>query len=117
MKILISESQTRKFFDSFIERYHPELLSLDADPIYANEVGKVYGYEFVNDIYLYFTYRSKPVDKFSPNADEFPTLRVSTKLYETLIGMFGKFHEHLIKDWFEEHYNLPVKTIKSPSDF
>ena len=111
MKILISESQTRKFFDTYIERYHPELLSLVADPIYADEVGKVYGYEFTNDIYLYFEYRFKPVSNLSPIADKFPTLRVSSKLYDSLINMFGVHNEHLIKDWFEEHYKFPVKTV------
>jgi len=113
MKYIITEGQIENVFDVFIERYKPELLSLDAEPIYAEELGKVYGYEFTNDIYLYFTYRSNPESNSAPNDNEFPTLRLSSKLYRKLESVFGKFSEKLIKDWFEQHYGLPVKTVKN----
>ena len=116
MKYIITESQVETYFQSYLEKFRPELFNLSKDKLIRPD-GTVYGYSFDQSetLYLFFEYFFKPENEsyeFDDKImDKYPVLRVTNKLRNELVGMFGEFNLHLVKHWFEKNYELPVKTI------
>jgi hypothetical protein len=111
MKILITESQMEDFFMTYLKKFKPELFNLSKYPTRRSDK-TVYGYDFeIGDtLILVFEYLIEPEWERDLN-DEFPKLRMTRKLKDEIQGMFGEEGIRLLVKWFEEYYQLPVKSI------
>jgi hypothetical protein len=112
MKYLITESQMESFFNDYLKQFKSELFDLSVFPMRRNDKNKtIYGYEFEigDSLVLAFEYFIMPESK-----DEVcvscPKLRMTRKLRNEIEGMFGPQGLDLFAKWFENTYNLPVKT-------
>ena len=108
MKYIITESKMFDVFSKYIERVHPELLSLT-----HNRKETDYGYyiNYYNELGNYRTilhYLSKEED-----GDNFRLLIVKSSEFPSDIEtMFGRKYLSFLKEWFESVYKLPVNTIE-----
>ena len=120
MRYIISESKLQSMFNSIMKEFS-ELESAeksydwwDSDKNRYVDLNTTNFYEDVendweDDIWV-LQYQKNPGD--IGTADEVPLLRYSvTWPFRSIIGMFGNHFESLLKNWFEETYNLPVKTV------
>jgi len=115
MEYLVSSDDLYDVFHQYLKKYRPELFNLDKDPS-INDDKSIYAYEFSEFVSykLFFTYFIEPnIGKSSANMDYYPMLRVTSKLYNELSGLFGPYYESLMIKWFQDQYKLPVKTIRS----
>lgn len=128
MKYIIKESKLNNFITEYI------------DSIYSEEINWVYGSDFDDDgfedpdieneerlifytgdwegeydsnvLFNYITkefYADEPSRK--PFRDSAPILLIVDDKYDTLNSMFGDYWKEPMKQWFENKFHLPVKTI------
>jgi hypothetical protein len=108
MKYIITESKMFNVFSKYIEKSHPELLSLT-----HNQKKTDYGYyiNYYNELGNYRTilhYLSEEED-----GDNFRLLIVKSSEFPSDIEtMFGRKYLSFLKEWFESVYKLPVDTIE-----
>lgn len=103
-----------EFFYSYIKKSRPELFDLDKDDL-RRQNGSFYGYELSNfeTHRLYFMYFIEPYNiELMNTIREFPKVRVTERLKNELWGIFGIHYKNLLKKWFLEQYNLPVKSFE-----
>lgn len=111
MKYLITENQMSDFFKTYIEKFKPELFNLFKFPIKRADKS-IYGYEFEIDdtLILIFEYFMEPEFK-RDLTDGYPKLRITSKLWNEIEGMFGPQGIESLVKWFDKQYELPpVKT-------
>jgi hypothetical protein len=72
------------------------------------------GEDFTDVIFNYFDveyYSDEP--SYKPFKDEAPILEVMNKYSKHLDTMFGNYWKDPMKKWFQDNFNLPVKTIST----
>lgn len=130
MKVLITESKLFNAVYQYLDSY--------LDP---NEINWVYGsdeYDIVDDmenenflifykggtwageeysdiVFHYFDvdYYDENDPSHKPFRDESPILEVIGKYGEHLDNMFNEHWEEPMKKWFQDNFNLPVKTVST----
>lgn len=98
------------FFNDYLKKFKPELFDLSKFPMRRSDKS-VYGYEFEigDSLILVFEYFITPESKNEVCAS-CPKLRIGNrKLRDEVEGMFGPQGLELLANWFEKHYELPVK--------
>lgn len=120
MKYIITESKLQSTFNSImkefseLERAEKSYDWYDYDKNRYIDLNTTNFYEDVeedwDDDSWILQYQKEPGD--FGTADEVPLLRYSFHWpFLNIIQMFGDQFETLLKNWFEETYNLPVKTV------
>lgn len=120
MKYIITESKLQSTFNSIMKEFseleraeksydwydHDKSRYVDLDTINFYEDVE---YDWEDDSWV-LQYQENPGD--IGTVDEVPLLRYSVSWpFKSVINMFGDHFESLLKNWFEEIYNLPVKTV------
>lgn len=130
MKILITEG---KLFDSIYEYIDDSfkqdeidwVYGIDYDPEGNEDIedenflifykgGTWAGEDYSDIVFNYFTvdyYSDEPSSK--PFKDEAPILDVTGEYSEHLDTMFGNHWHEPIKKWFQDNFNLPVKSVST----
>jgi hypothetical protein len=67
------------------------------------------GEDFTDDVFHYF--EKEYYDKYSSFYNEAPILEVMGEHAKHLETMFGNHWEEPMKKWFQDNFNLPVKTV------
>jgi len=112
MKYLITESQMKSFLNDYLKRFKPELFDLSKFPMKRGRDKSIYGYEFElgDTLVLVFEYFIEPESK-NEVCVSCPKLRITRKLRNEVEGMFGPQGLELLAEWFEDTYELPVKSF------
>ena len=129
MKVLITEN---KLFDSIYSYIDGDFNKDDINWIYGlndseNEYdeleenenfiifynGDWQGEEDSDSVFHYFDvdFYDKNYPSHKPFRDKTPILEVQGKYSEHLNSMFGKHWKEPMKKWFQDNFNLPVKTV------
>jgi len=112
MKYLITESQMVPILNDYLKKLRPELFELSKFPMRRNDKNKtIYGYEFElhDTLVLVFEYFIEPESK-NEVCVSCPKLRITRKLRNEIETMFGPKGLDLFAKWFENTYELPVKS-------
>jgi len=107
MKYIITESKMFDVFSKYIEKSHPELLSLTH---YRKETDDGYYINYYNELgnhYSILSYLSEEED-----GDNLRLLIVKSEFPSDIETMFGRKYLSFLKEWFESVYKLPVDTIE-----
>lgn len=107
MKYIITESKMFDIFSKYIERVHPELLSLT-----HNRKETDYGYyiNYYNELGNYYSILSYLYEEEDGN--NLRLLIVKSEFPSEIENIFGRKYLSLLKKWFESVYELPVDTIE-----
>ena len=107
MKYIITESKMFDIFSKYIERSHPELLSLT-----HNRKETDYGYyiNYYNELGNYYSILSYLYEEEDGN--NLRLLIVKSEFPSEIENIFGRKYLSLLKKWFESVYELPVDTIE-----
>lgn len=107
MKYIITESKMFDVFSKYIEKSHPELLSLTHNRKETDDGYYINYYDELGNYYSIFSYLSEEED-----GDNFRLLIVKSEFPSDIENMFGREYLSLLKEWFESVYKLPVDTIE-----
>lgn len=107
MKYIITESKMFDIFSKYIEKVHPELLSLT-----HNRKETDYGYyiNYYNELGNYYSILSYLYEEEDGN--NLHLLIVKSEFPSEIENIFGRKYLSLLKKWFESVYELPVDTIE-----
>jgi len=130
MKVIITES---KLFNTIYDHIDETNDRNDIDWVYGNGVdddgfedidnddenfliffkGDWYGEDDSNIIFNYFTpdYYGDGSPSSKSHRDKAPILEVMGEYAEHLNSMFGNHWDEPMKKWFQDKFNLPVKTV------
>jgi hypothetical protein len=129
MKVIITEG---KLFDTIYEYIDESFEQDEIDWVYGRDEGEdgyngadmenenfliFYkgdweGEDFTDNVFYYLDveyYSDEPSSK--PFKDDAPILDVTGKYSEHLDTMFGNYWKDPMKKWFQDKFNLPVKTV------
>ena len=97
--------------NDYLKKFRPELFELSKFPMRRSRDKSIYGYEFeIGDtLVLAFEYFITPESRDEVCAS-CPKLRVTRKLRNEIEAMFGPKGLDLFAKWFENTYELPVKS-------
>ena len=107
MKYIITESKMFDVFSKYIEKSHPELLSLTRNRKETDDGYYIKYYDELGNHYSIFSYLSEEEDD-----DNFRLLIVKSEFPSDIETMFGRKYLSFLKEWFESVYKLPVDTIE-----
>ena len=106
MKFIITESKMFYVFSKYIEKTHPELLSLTHKRIETDYGYYINYYDELGNYYTILSYLSEEYDDVNIRL-----LIVKSEFPSDIENMFGRKYLSLLKEWFESVYKLPVNTI------
>ena len=116
MKYIITEDKLNKLFFNYINSLENlQTLLIDKSESFWTFTTKLEWdnrYEKSPIVFNYFFYPSKlDIGPFWSNKKNYPILNIDPNLYDTLEGLFGDRVNKLIPEWFEQKFNLPVRTF------
>ena len=107
MKYIITESKMFDIFSKYIEKVHPELLSLTHN---RKETDQGYYINYYNELGNYYSILSYLYEEEDGN--NLRLLIVKSEFPSEIENIFGRKYLSLLKKWFESVYELPVDTIE-----
>jgi hypothetical protein len=107
MKFVITESKMFYVFSKYIEKTHPELLSLTQNRKETDYGYYIAYYDELGNYYSIFHYLSEEYDDVNIRL-----LIVKSEFPSDIENMFGRKYLSLLKEWFESVYKLPVDLIE-----